>query len=65
MNQHILDTTTPTAELAGVRLAYSGGEQVLRGLDWFAFPKSTPLMLPEIQNLRKKPWTGCRRSWGT
>ena len=38
MNQHILDTTTPTAELAGVRLAYSGGEQVLRDLDWRLLP---------------------------
>jgi ABC-2 type transport system ATP-binding protein len=38
MNQHLLDTTTPTAELAGVSLAYSDGNRVLRGLDWRLLP---------------------------
>ena len=38
MNQHLLATTTPTAELAGVNLAYAQGEPVLRGLDWRLLP---------------------------
>ena len=39
MNQHLLaTTTTPTAELAGVSLAYTLGEPVLRGLDWRLLP---------------------------
>ncbi len=38
MNQHLLATTTPTAELAGVSLAYTLGEPVLRGLDWRLLP---------------------------
>ena len=38
MNQHLLDTTTPTAELAGVNLAYGQGGPVLRGLDWRLLP---------------------------
>ncbi len=38
MNQHILATTTPTAELAGVSLSYTLGEPVLRGLDWRLLP---------------------------
>jgi len=38
MNQHLLAATTPTAELAGVSLAYTLGEPVLRGLDWRLLP---------------------------
>ncbi len=38
MNAHVLATTTPTAELAGVSLAYPGGAPVLRGLDWQLLP---------------------------
>jgi ABC-2 type transport system ATP-binding protein len=38
MNQHLLATTTPAAELAGVSLAYTLGEPVLRGLDWRLLP---------------------------
>ena len=38
MNQHILATTTPTAELAGVTLAYGSGAPVLKGLDWRLLP---------------------------
>ena len=38
MNDPLLAPQPPMAELAGVRLAYSGGEQVLRGLDWRLMP---------------------------
>jgi len=38
MNQHLSAATTPTAELAGVSLAYTLGEPVLRGLDWRLLP---------------------------
>ena len=38
MNEHVLATTSPTAELSGVSLAYTAGEPVLRGLDWRLLP---------------------------
>ena len=38
MNAHLLATTSPTAQLAGVSLAYSGGAPVLSGLDWQLLP---------------------------
>ena len=38
MNAHVLATTTPTAELAGVTLAYSQGAPVLHHLDWRLLP---------------------------
>jgi ABC-2 type transport system ATP-binding protein len=38
MNQHLLATTTPTAELTGVSLAYAHGAPVLNGLDWRLLP---------------------------
>jgi ABC-2 type transport system ATP-binding protein len=38
MNQHVLATTSPTAELRGVSLAYPLGEDVLRALDWRLLP---------------------------
>ena len=38
MNAHVLATTTPTAELAGVTLAYSQGAPVLQHLDWRLLP---------------------------
>ena len=38
MNQQLLATTTPTAELADVTLAYAQGGPVLRGLDWRLLP---------------------------
>ena len=38
MNQHLLATTPPTAELAGVHLAYTQSGPVLRGLDWRLLP---------------------------
>jgi len=38
MNPHILASTSATAELAGVYLAYSGGAPVLRGLNWQLLP---------------------------
>jgi ABC-2 type transport system ATP-binding protein len=38
MNAHLLATTTPTADLRGVQLAYGGGPPVLQGLDWQLLP---------------------------
>ena len=38
MNAHLLASTTPSVELAGVTLAYAGGAPVLRGLDWQLLP---------------------------
>ena len=38
MNAHILATTTPTADLRGLQLAYTGGPSVLDGLDWQLLP---------------------------
>ena len=38
MNPHLLATTSPTAELTGLTLAYSTGSPVLRGLDWRLLP---------------------------
>lgn len=38
MNQHLVETTTPTVEITGANLAYSGGPPVLRGLDWRLLP---------------------------
>jgi len=38
MNAHLLAATTPSVELAGVTLAYTGGAPVLRGLDWQLLP---------------------------
>ena len=38
MNQHLLASTTPSVELAGVTLAYGSGPAVLRGLDWQLLP---------------------------
>jgi ABC-2 type transport system ATP-binding protein len=38
MNQHLLATTTPTAELAGISLAYTPGQPVLQGLHWRLLP---------------------------
>jgi len=38
MNAHLLATTSPSAELAGVSLAYGSGPPVLRGLDWQLLP---------------------------
>ena len=38
MNQHILATTTPVADIAGVSLSYNQGEPVLKGLDWRLLP---------------------------
>jgi ABC-2 type transport system ATP-binding protein len=38
MNAHLLATTTPSVELAGVSLAYTGGAPVLRGLNWQLLP---------------------------
>ena len=38
MNAHLLATTTPTAELADVTLAYPGGAPVLQGLSWQLLP---------------------------
>ena len=38
MNAHLLATTSPSVELAGVSLAYSGGPPVLRDLDWQLLP---------------------------
>jgi ABC-2 type transport system ATP-binding protein len=38
MNPHLLASTSPTAELAGVTLAYPGGATVLNGLSWQLLP---------------------------
>ncbi len=38
MNQHLVDTTSPSVEITGVSLAYSGGPPVLRDLDWRLLP---------------------------
>lgn len=38
MNAHLLASTSPSVELAGVSLAYRGGGSVLRGLDWQLLP---------------------------
>lgn len=38
MNAHLLATTTPTVQLAGVGLSYRDGASVLRGLDWQVLP---------------------------
>jgi ABC-2 type transport system ATP-binding protein len=38
MNQHLVATTTLTAELIGVNLAYTPGQPVLRNLDWQLLP---------------------------
>ena len=38
MNQHILATTTPVAEIASMSLSYNLGEPVLKGLDWRLLP---------------------------
>lgn len=38
MNPHLLASTSPTAELAGVSLAYPGGAPVLQGLSWQLLP---------------------------
>jgi ABC-2 type transport system ATP-binding protein len=38
MNQHLVATTTLTAELIGVNLAYTPGQPVLRSLDWQLLP---------------------------
>jgi ABC-2 type transport system ATP-binding protein len=38
MNAHLLATTSPSAELTGVSLAYGKGAPVLRGLDWQLLP---------------------------
>ena len=38
MNQHLMASTTPTAELAGVSLGYAQGVPVLKGLDWQLLP---------------------------
>jgi ABC-2 type transport system ATP-binding protein len=38
MNAQLLSTTTPSVVMADVRLAYSGGAPVLRGLDWQLLP---------------------------
>ena len=38
MNAHLLATTTPTAVLHGLQLAYTGGPPVLAGLDWQLLP---------------------------
>lgn len=38
MNAQLLDSTTPSVEMAGVHLAYSRGAPVLRGLDWQVLP---------------------------
>ena len=38
MNAHLLATTTPTADLRGLQLAYAGGPPVLQGLDWQLLP---------------------------
>jgi ABC-2 type transport system ATP-binding protein len=38
MNQHLVETTSPTVEINGVTLAYGGGPSVLRGLDWRLLP---------------------------
>ena len=38
MNAHLLASTSPSVELAGVSLAYPGGGSVLRGLDWQLLP---------------------------
>ena len=38
MNPHLLASTSPTAEMAGVSLAYPGGAPVLQGLDWQLLP---------------------------
>ena len=38
MNAHVLATTSPTAELADVTLAYPGSAPVLQGLSWQLLP---------------------------
>lgn len=38
MNPHLLATTSPTAELDDVSLAYTGGAPVLQGLSWQLLP---------------------------